>query len=470
MTAAISNALGLGYTANQILQHLSRLYPQQAKQIKKALAAGYSADQVLKYLEGGRKGLAKSANEGLTEHEKYLKGIKERESDLNKNVASGLLGAAGLVGGGAFAASRLGQAGRAILPNAILPAQRGLPNRAMQAPQLPFNPPNPPPGTPVTPPNIPPSPGTPSPVNIQSPKKPNLAPAIDLIKSNRGAYGVLQSLLKNKTSPADIKGVINKFYPSIVKQAEKTAGITFEELIQNFPVDEEPSSPFQQQETPIQQTQQIQPSPEVRTLEPQTQNISPLSAELNQNISEPNLQPEVSKEPLKRGDLISTQDGIIGEVKALNNRDAIIESDGKTHKVSLEDIEQTSEEVIQAVQNILKIPEVDRSSVVSLFTYDPIDNEMYIQYHNGESYKYLDMDKNKIHILANKLGIPITEGKNIFGAWSQEDKNSLGAALIKEILKDPKYAKSNENKTWRKLGTYYDYWKKLRKQPKRKRS
>ena len=40
------------------------------------------------------------------------------------------------------------------------------------------------------------------------------------------------------------------------------------------------------------------------------------------------------------------------------------------------------------------------------------------------------------------MGIPITQGKNIFGAWSPEDKKSLGATLIKEIINDPKYKKT----------------------------
>jgi len=91
---------------------------------------------------------------------------------------------------------------------------------------------------------------------------------------------------------------------------------------------------------------------------------------------------------------------------------------------------------------------------------------MIVQFHNGEIYKYLDIDRNKIEILANKMGIPITEGENIFGAWSPEDKKSLGAAFYQQILKDPKYAKARKgepsNPYWRKLETPYDYWEKLR--------
>ena len=75
-------------------------------------------------------------------------------------------------------------------------------------------------------------------------------------------------------------------------------------------------------------------------------------------------------------------------------------------------------------------------------------------------------------IITNKLHIPITEGKNIFGAWSPEDKESLGAALFQEIISDPLYKKPKKgeppNPNYVKLDTMYDYWKKLRKQPKRK--
>jgi hypothetical protein len=95
---------------------------------------------------------------------------------------------------------------------------------------------------------------------------------------------------------------------------------------------------------------------------------------------------------------------------------------------------------------------------------------MFIQFHTGDTYKYFDVDPEKVKKIANKMGIPVTEGKNIFGAWSPEDKQSLGATLIKEIIADPRYGKDQRGKTYKKLETLYDYWKRLRRPPKKRRS
>jgi hypothetical protein len=174
----------------------------------------------------------------------------------------------------------------------------------------------------------------------------------------------------------------------------------------------------------------------------------------------------------KKSDVVNTPFGA-GNVHKTHGDNAYVEVDNKLRKVPLEELENPDERTIQAVSDILQIPEVDRSSNIALFSYDPMDSSMIVQFHNGEIYKYLDIARDKIDILAQKLGIPVTEGENVFGAWSPEDKKSLGAAFWQQILKDPKYAKARKgepaNKYWRKLETPYDYWEKLRKKSKRKK-
>ena len=202
----------------------------------------------------------------------------------------------------------------------------------------------------------------------------------------------------------------------------------------------------------------------------ESQQNAPAQQEVPQ---EPIQQEPVNVKPFDKGTEVLTPNGEIGEIVANNGKDLLVKENGKTKKFDADELEQEPEEAIEAVQNILKIPEVDRSSIVSLFSYDPSDEEMFIQFHTGDSYKYLDVPLEKVITIANKLGIPITEGQNIFGGWSPEDKKSLGATLIKEIIADPKYKKSKkgepENPNYRKLDTYYDYWEKLRKKPKKKR-
>lgn len=159
-----------------------------------------------------------------------------------------------------------------------------------------------------------------------------------------------------------------------------------------------------------------------------------------------------------------------GEVKHKGKAGQIVSTPSGDKSFPDEDIEDVPQDVIQAVSNILQIPEVDRSSNIALFLYNPKDKEMYFQFHDGSAYKYYDIDPDKVYRLANKMAIPITSGENIYGAWSPEDKASLGAAFYQEILKDPKYKKPGKgeppNPFYHKLETMYDYWKDLRKKPK----
>ena len=156
-----------------------------------------------------------------------------------------------------------------------------------------------------------------------------------------------------------------------------------------------------------------------------------------------------------------------GEIVKETPKDAVINIDRGMKKVPKSSIEAPSQEALKAVQDILQIPEIDRSSVVSLFTYDPTENKMYIQYHNGETYKYSNITPEEVEQVASKNNIPITKGENIYGAWSPEDKQSLGSALFKYVLSNPKYKKPKKgepaNPNYIKLETLYDYWKKLRK-------
>jgi hypothetical protein len=161
-----------------------------------------------------------------------------------------------------------------------------------------------------------------------------------------------------------------------------------------------------------------------------------------------------------------------GEVYHKGKEGIITKINEKKKAFYQKDVDKPSEDLIEAVQNILNIPEIDRSSNIALFIYNPRDKEMYFQFHSGDAYKYYDVDPGKVYRLANKMNIPITEGKNVYGAWSQEDRASLGATFYQEIKKDPKYAKPKKgeppNPYYEKLETMYDYWEKLRKKPKEK--
>jgi hypothetical protein len=242
--------------------------------------------------------------------------------------------------------------------------------------------------------------------------------------------------------------------------------------------------PQQSPPTPGIDVQEDMIAPQFRAKQPQE--MQGLQEQQEQSIEQSlpegiELPPITQPQPVKKAEhkpldidfkkLVITPHGV-GEIKHEGKKGIIAKVNGKDKSFFPNEIEKPSQDVIEAVSNILQIPEEDRSSNVALFTYDPDEEKMFIQYHNGESYKYLHVSREKMMRIANKLHIPITEGKNIFGAWSPEDKESLGAALFQEILSDPLYKKPKKgeppNPNYVKLDTMYDYWKKLRKQPKRK--
>jgi hypothetical protein len=154
---------------------------------------------------------------------------------------------------------------------------------------------------------------------------------------------------------------------------------------------------------------------------------------------------------------------------------AFVKIDNKLHKISKDELEEPPKSAVEAVTNYLNIPEKDRSSNVALFAWNPDEKRAYFQFHNEDSfYEYTDVDPAVVDAIAEKRAIPKTQGGNEYGVWSPEDAESIGAALWKYIISTPKYAKNKKgepvNPYYKKLPIKYDYWQKLRKPVRRKKS
>jgi len=455
----ILNAALQGYSVSQIIGFLTKLYPSMGSKIRKAQTAGYGIDKILEFvsktMEGGK------ADPRLTQSEIHASNM-ERQSQMTKD----LLKTAAGTGAGILGASALSQ---------LMPQSPQNPSTAPQPGPLPIQP------TPNHMPPIGPNMGrnVPQPPQPQAPTvpppamAPNAAPAPQPqpIASNPipQAAGILDSLgVRELAEKMRLQGKSPEMISQVIAKSLKGEKLDqFNQLVNSkqIPPLKDLVSQFMQEE-PTMQTAKLPEGKEFKMgglLEP----IQP-----NEIIKEDYQVPEGERPPIKKGSMVIKPDGTVGEVKGEDKSGAIVESDGKASKVSMDELESEPEDVISITQDLLKIPEVDRSSVVSLFTYDPEEKDMFIQYHNGDTYRYLDVDPKKVFNVANKMGIPITEGKNIFGAWSPEDKKSIGATLIQEFLKDPKYAKPKKgapsNPNYKKLETFYDYWEKLRKKPKRR--
>lgn len=471
MINLINQLYAFGYAAPQILKYLSAQLPNLTQGINTAMKAGYSADKILKYISNKIPHNEKQVDEKLNSNEKYMRdngflSQDERNAKTAKYLKTALGVGAGILATAPYAAKAYGMLSQGTPPHASAP---NAPIPSSPAPQP--NPAaiqnNPPIATGMTQINQP----TPTPLNqpqgaTQTPNitqtvtntpvapvaQPN-PPVTEAEKVLVAAEQETQSLW-NMAKSGKLKGggpadEFLKASNKLIKSGDIQDYDTFKQFRKWWKASEGKGrgKPFSEFELFRTETAPWR--------EPSKDQISNTS------------------KPIDKGSLVLTPQGKVSEIKGKDKTGAIIEDGGKGVKVPESELEREPEDIPHIVEKILKIPEVDRSSVVSLFTYDPEERNMYIQYHNGETYKYYDVDPEEVREVAEKSGIPVTSGKNMFGAWSPEDKKSLGATLIKRFLQNPKYKKPGigqpENPNYKKLDTLYDYWEKLRKKPKRKK-
>lgn len=467
MYAQIAKALGSGFTSKQIIDYLLKKFPNQSGKIRDALAAGYTVDQIVRFLGGGKKALNMMPAPEETGTGVNTEFARTRQKDIERSQKENLYATAALAApvGGMGANMAAKALSRALPANLLEYGQSTLqqPRSIPPTSQPPLGPGPNSPGVqvlnPQTPQPMPSQASIPQPPVSAQPVIPqrDIKKSIDLIKST-GHEESIKNMISQGVPPSGIataleffmgKGKLNKLIKD-PKELEAAIEDYAQSIVPQETKDLTEAIPTSEEMPP-----EIAPEPEV--------------AKEDLNLPEETIEPT---KPIAKNETVIAPQGV-GEVKEIRNGKAVVEVDGKKHQVDVEDLEKEPEEIIETVKELLKIPEVDRSSIVSLFTYDPEDNTMYIQFHDGSTYKYLDVDSEKVFKVANKMGIPVTKGKNIFGAWSPEDKQSLGATLIKEIINDPKYKKAKkgepENTNYRRLETLYDYWKKLRKPPYKKK-
>lgn len=482
MVPLITQLISTGYTAAQILKFLSNKIPQLSKNISGAQSQGYPAEQILKYLSTKiQPSNDRAYKQGLNSNERYLagSGIKtpgERTESRNKFIKGALGVGAGVLG--AYGTLKAAQNYLNVAPTTGYgtPPQTPPTSPPAQASALPG--PQQPQAITNTPSPMPPigprgGLGVPQPVNVA--KGPGLPPQNQL-KAIAPPANVPSEPVTMAPEKPDSGAILDKLglrlriekmrhqghEPNMIIQAAEK--LVPKEMQGQFPVKEIVADYLSKS-----------PTTALKKLpEEQGRNFKGLLEPFEDKPIRPEdyqRKPEDVK-PLDKGALVLTPNGKVSEVKAKAPTGLIVDDGGKGVKHQEADLEQEPADIPNIVENILKIPEVNRSSIVSLFTFDPDDNSMYIQYHNGETYKYNDVDPKEVAAVADKMGIPVTEGKGMYGAWSPEDKKSLGAALIQRFLQNPKYKKPKKgepaNPNYKKLETFYDYWEKLRKKPKRK--
>jgi hypothetical protein len=424
-----------GYSAATILNRMAKQFPKYTKPINDALAAGYTANAVLKSIMQPKDKIG-NAEEYLTTEEKIRKRDKERQQTAAGRIVQGATTAASLYGA-ARAAGLAGLASAAgeqpapgettidVTPQPKAPTPSSLQQAVPEQPMSPINPP-------------------PALKTSEILPEPKIVPGYMQTKVGQtfpelGKY--TERLIREGQKPEEIYGKVksSKLLGPVVNRYEGETGQSFIKEIERLSAEE--AKPYS------------------------TMQYIPKIGERMKALGKPELPEPLDTESMLKKFKITPFGA--GEVVKETDKDSVVQVDNRLKKVPKQELELPSKEALMAVQDILQIPEIDRSSVVSLFTYDPTENKMYIQYHNGETYKYSDITPEEVEQIAAKNNIPITKGQNIYGAWSPEDKQSLGSALFKYVLSNPKYKKPKKgeeaNPNYQKLETLYDYWKKLRK-------
>lgn len=467
--SAILNAIAKGFSSSSVLNQVVKKFPKLAKEVGKAQLYGYTPRTILRHLEGRKHEEGKY----LTEREQQLEQdkVKDRKAALS---AVSALGVAGAVAGGI---------GSLMKNKPILPTQ---PNVSLGG-----NPPSPKP-SPITP-------GQQGIIDkVPSAKDVELIgsePFKDLVKpseSIKSEFPQLQefvdkSIASGKT-PQEIYENLkkSKFLSPLVHRIEEKERKSFLENIKGSNTKDDLSSlktawqgadPARKLYEGIFDSLKNGKDTFAGIKDPLIQRAKPYfdkgminSAEdLRKFVNQGPDSLSSQKTPIVGSEIISPFGA--GSIEHIKGDKAVINIDGKKRSVPVEELEPPSEDAIHAVTKMLGIPEKDLSSNVSLFFYDPEVSDLFVQFHSGDFYRYKDLPKEIVENLASKNAIPLTKGENIYGEWSPDDKESLGAALYRYVLEDPKWkraAKGQEaNSMYKKLSPLYDYWKPLRKKGKK---
>lgn len=430
--ASILAARTMGYTARSILKRLGKTNPKFEKVAQVAEAAGFSSPMVLSRLFKDKKG-HKDAEEFMTEHEK----TKLADKRTKRKAAMGLLKTAVGVGAAAYGGYKLASRGLARGSTALMPRQELPPEQVTGSryPELTRQ-------AAVTPPepNIPPPFGG-------KPNEPQRAPFTPEQQERQQGLEKLQGVAENLPSELE-----NQYpYLPIFVRKHIQAGVAPEEIYGN-----------------LQKSKML--APVIKKIEEQTG--APYLDRINHIAGMVKGKDQgIAPTPIKSQEVITPRGP--GVVHKVHGDNAYVEVDNKLHKVPLESVEQPSEDVVEAVSRMLNIEEVDKSNNVALFVYDPEESKAMFQFHDGTFYKYLQVPPDLVKEIAEKNATPITEGQNVYGQWSPDDPHgSLGGALWKYMLKDPRWAQVKKkgepaNPNYKKLDVKYDYWTGLRKKKKR---
>lgn len=405
----IIQAVESGYSPEDILEYISKSLPSLVPKITKAMNKGYGIKEILGFLA-----------QSTPQSSQNTKGLSEIEIQNRAQQQQGQLVKNGLIASGTAVAGPLGMSMARSALSRSLP--RSLANGALSSLQIPSN----------IAENESHLSGSALEPMSQLPQEKSLPS--DALTSSNPRQPPVNQVAENITQPSNIeqpKGISNP-----------------KEYLEKKGVLQAVNESLKRGNNPE------QVAVELGIKRSGNAKIDP---ELLANIEEYAKQPKVEENNLEKGpiseikeqkspkiekqSIVSSPNGI-GEVKEIRNGKALIDVDGKLHKVKEEDLESSplpekdlSELYDELIKGIEGETGEDVSRMVQWAGYNPETNTLQFLPHTGKLYTYGDISEEDAALLRDILSVRKTTGQNFIGAWKAGSKSPIGAALSKLIRK-----------------------------------
>jgi len=459
MVSALFSAIGKGYTAKTILNHIAEKFPKSASGIHNAYVYGYTANQILSRMASKKDKKHYDPDQFLTEHEKVQNRDLEQKKKAGMQVI-GALAAAGAVTAGAYALYRRNRPPKVE----ILPALKGkqkprqlsgpeepkrLPYISRQAEQK---------EQPLPPQTIQP---------VQS-REENQMPSqtaqpdfsqksVDLIK-NLKEDTRFKNIIEGGYEAPITAGILRNLIPkNILSVLEKSEG-GLEQLVKDYTgylKETTKEQPIQQEqkgfESPIQQSQSLR-NPEQQMSQEifenkqrkAEQDLSPIAPLTEGSSQVPEISTRIESKPL-----VSLKNGQVGEVESIKNGVASVNVNGQTKKEKVSNVSEEPRGIEDAVRDLInKIPEGMKSTALQSMVHIPGMNTLLTQFYDGKWAWYLDVPEDLYQSIA--LGTYEPKGQSVtgIGEYKPGVADSRGSGFHNEIKINPKYSKENKGVTW----------------------
>jgi hypothetical protein len=449
---SIFSALESGYDPEEIIGYIAKAIPKMAPTILKAKKSGYSVQQILGFLSKSfdntdRRGLSQSERHAANtraDTEMVKHGLKMGATALAAPLAAG---AAGSALQRAFPAQLQGLAPGIASQMPGLSQQQPMNTAGQNTPSSAMQPPLNQAQNKVTPSSSPPIietgniPQTPAITQAVTPKR-DINKSLDIIKSS-GLETNIKNMLEGGMSPPDIAAVLPRMAgKDLAKKLGKIEG-GLEGVIEDY---------AQSMPKPDTNMSQVQPDANLAQSEPAMQPEAPILKE------EPK-----EKKSIEKNSVVASPQGV-GEVKEIRNGQAIVDVDGKKHKVSEDELIQSplpEKELADLYDDVIKGIEKETGQEVSRNVewagYDPNTNELAYKPHGSDKlYVYEDISPEDAQTLTSLLTKRKSTGSNHIGAWEANTTSPIGAAMYQLIkkLQSERGGKGNEYRG--KYQTIYD--------------